>query len=182
MSMSRTVFLALGLAALSAVLVRAAEAKFNVKPGLWEVTTTGTTTGAPPIPAATLAQMSPEQRARIEAAIKAAMARSGAPHVFETCVTPKQLEEGPDFTDPDQKSCKQTVVRRSSTVMEVHVECTGEQRMSGNVRFQAISSEAVKGSTVMTVSNGGNTMTANRDIQGKWLGAGCGSVKPAGRE
>lgn len=182
MSKSRAIFIALGLLAVSAVLVRAAEAKFNMKPGLWEITTTGTTTGAPPIPEDVLARMSSEQRARFEAAMKTAMARSNAPHVFKSCVTEKELEKGPDFNDPKQKSCKQTVLKRTSTRMEVHVECTGAQQMSGTFRFQAVSSEAMTGRTDMTITNGGKTMTATHDMQGKWLGADCGSVKPAGGE
>jgi hypothetical protein len=182
MSNSRTIFLALGLIAVSAMLVQAAEAKFNMKPGLWEITMTGSSTGAPPIPADTLARMSPEQRAKFEAAMQAAMARSNAPHIFKSCVTEKELERGPDFSDPNQKNCKQTVVTRTSSIMEVRVECTGAEKMSGRLRYEAVSREAVRGNTEMVISDGTKTMTSKHSIQGKWLAADCGSVKPSGAD
>jgi len=182
MSRSRTFVLAFGFVAASAVLVHAAGSKFNVKPGLWQVTMTGSANGAPPIPADTLARLTPEQRARLEAAMQAAMARSGAPRTFQSCITEKEIERGLDFTDPQQKSCRQTVVTRTATVMEVHVECTGKETMTGTFRYQASSPESVNGSSEMVFSDGTKTMTAKHSMQGKWLGADCGAVKPSDPE
>ena len=51
-----------------------AQAKFqplNVKTGLWESTSTSTTVGQMPVPADLLAKLSPEQRAKFEARMKA---------------------------------------------------------------------------------------------------------------
>lgn len=43
----------------------------NVKTGLWESTTTSTTSGQMPLPSDMLAKLSPDQRARIEARMNA---------------------------------------------------------------------------------------------------------------
>lgn len=180
MSKSHAILLGLGFAALSLASAHAAGAKFNIKPGLWEITSTGSTTGVPPIPADVLAQMSPAQRTRIEAAMKAAIAHSSAPHVFKSCVTEKQLEKGPDFANRSERSCKQTVLKRTASAIEVHVECTGKEKMSGVFRYRATSREAFRGTTDFAVSNGDRTMTSKRSVEGKWLGADCGSVKPQG--
>jgi Protein of unknown function (DUF3617) len=182
MSTSRVIFLGFGLAALAAASVHAAATKFDVKPGLWEVTSTGTTTGAPPIPESMLEQMSPEQRARFEAAMKQAMAHANAPRTFKSCVTEKQLEEGPDFADQNDKSCTQTVLKRSARAMEVRVQCTGERAVSGVFSYQASSREAFSGMMDMTVSEGSRSMESKRSVSGKWLGSDCGAVKPGGSE
>jgi Protein of unknown function (DUF3617) len=182
MSKSRVMVLGFGIAGLTVASVHAAATKFDVKPGLWQVTSTGTTTGAPPVPESMLAQMSPEQRARFEAAMKAAMAHSNAPHVFKSCVTQKQLEEGPDFADRNNKSCTQTVLKRSARAMEVRVQCTGEQTMSGVFSYRAVSREAFSGTMDMTISEGGRSMVSKRSVSGKWLGSDCGSVSPGRSE
>ncbi len=180
MSMSKAVLLGFGVSAGAILLAHAAGPKFNIKPGLWEITSTGTSSGTPPIPDDVLARMSPDQRAKFEASMQAAMAQANAPHVVKSCITEKQLEQGPDFGGGDSKSCKQTIVTQTSTAMEVHMECSGEQKMSGTLRYQAVSSEAVSGSTDMVVTNGTKTMSSKHNMQGKWLGSDCGSVKPSG--
>lgn len=54
-------------------IVFAATEPLNVKTGLWQVTEISTTSGVPPLPAgmqARLDKMTPEQRAKLEAAMK----------------------------------------------------------------------------------------------------------------
>jgi len=48
----------------------------NVRPGLWEMMVLGEGSGMPPIPAEALARLTPEQRAKFEAAMAA---RTAAP-------------------------------------------------------------------------------------------------------
>ena len=179
MPIVRTVALGLGVTAGSIMLVHAAGSSLDVKTGLWEITSTGTTTGAPPIPPEALAQMTPEQRAKMEAAMQAAIARNNQPHVSKSCITQKQLEKAPNFAEQHNKSCKQTVVSRTTSLIETRVECSGPQKMTGTFRFQAQSREAIHGDVSMVMSDGNKTMTSKHTIQGKWLGADCGNVKPS---
>jgi hypothetical protein len=87
------------VATLSAAgLVEAAEiVKPNIKPGLWEVSNTPQVSGEMPIPEEQLAKLTPEQRARMEAAMKAAMASGGKPHVYKECMTPEKIAGGFDI-------------------------------------------------------------------------------------
>jgi hypothetical protein len=153
----------------------------NVKTGLWEMTTTGETSGAPPIPQDALARMSPEQRAKFEASMAAGMAHSSAPHVSKQCMTEKSLQRGFDpGENKGEHKCTDTVVSSSATVMEVRQECTGREKMSGHFRFEAVNPEVVNGMIDVTVTDGARTMTIKRVMHGKWLGTDCGSLKRAG--
>jgi Protein of unknown function (DUF3617) len=58
-------------AAVTALVQGADFTKPNIKPGLWEVTTNPKMSGQMPIPEEQLAKMTPEQRARLQAAMQA---------------------------------------------------------------------------------------------------------------
>ena len=152
----------------------------DLKPGLWQISSTGSMTGAPPIPPEVLASMPPEKRAQAEAAMQAAMARAGAPQVAQNCVTEDQLRRGLNFEDPHNPSCKRTVVTNSSSLLVVHEECAGARPMVGDFRFAAVDRETMKGDINVVMGNGANTTTMQRSLQGKWLGSDCGDVKPQG--
>jgi Spy/CpxP family protein refolding chaperone len=59
----------------------------NVKLGLWETTFVAQTSGMPPIDTSNL---TPEQRARIEAAMEMAKNRAATPHTVRTCLTSRR--------------------------------------------------------------------------------------------
>jgi hypothetical protein len=167
----------LGLATVPPSL--AGQTPLNVKPGLWEMSWTGETSGTPPtLPPDQLAKLTPEQRAKIEAAMEAAIAKGNAPHAIKHCVTQKELDRGLNVDDQNQKSCKQTVVSSTSSVLEVHMECTGRQQSSGTYRIEATSPTTITGALNMVMSDGTHSMTMKRQVAGKWLGADCGEVKP----
>jgi hypothetical protein len=180
MSRWQTLVVCFGAAAAAIAAAAAADAPFDVKPGLWQVRMHGTTSGEPPIPAEALANLPPEQRAKFEAAIRAAMARAGAPRVTKSCITAEQLRRVPDFGR--DRECRQTVVTRTATELELRQVCTGtgsdEARMSGTVHFTAVDRETVEGTAEITRSSRGQAMKVNEKISGKWLGPDCGDVKP----
>ena len=180
MPMARTIVLGLAVTVGSILLAHAAGPSLDVKTGLWEITSTGATTGAPPIPAEALAKMTPEQRAKMESAMQAAISRNNQPHVSKSCITQKQLEKAPNFAEQHDKSCKQTIVTRTAAVVETHIECSGPQKMSGTFRFQALSRETIRGEVSMVLASGDKAMTSKHTLDGKWLGADCGNVKPSG--
>src|SRR5882762_10203068 len=75
--------------------VQAAElTKPNIKPGLWEVSIDPHVSGEMPIPEDQLAKMTPEQRARLEAAMKGHMAKGARPRVYKECMTPEKIARG----------------------------------------------------------------------------------------
>ncbi len=180
MSTLRILSLALSLGVAGVAVSQAAPVSLNVNLGLWEVTSTGQTSGAPPIPTAQLDALPPAQRARIEAAMSAAMAASNKPHVYKECVTAESLQRGLNPDPQMANNCKQTVVSSSPTAMEVQIECTGRQKTTGTVSFETSGPAAMSGTVDMTVTDGTHTMNVTRQLQGKWLGADCGTVKPSG--
>lgn len=157
-----------------------AQGKFqplNVKTGLWESTTSTTTSGQMPIPAEFLAKLSPEQRAKMEARMNANASSTPRTrtHTSKGCETKEKLAEQPFG---NQQECKETVISSTGSRMEVKVSCAiGDVKTSGTMKIEALSPEAVKGSGQMTSNGGGHTMTVNTAFSAKWLGSSCGDVK-----
>src|SRR5437763_9100001 len=159
MPIARTAVLGLGVTVGSILLAHAAGPSLDVKTGLWEITSTGAMTGAPPIPPEALAQMTPEQRAKMESAMQAAISRNNQPHVSKSCITQKQLEKAPNFAEQHDKSCKQTIVTRTSSVVETRIECSGPQKMSGTFRLKALSRDAIRRQVSIALSSGAKAMS-----------------------
>jgi Protein of unknown function (DUF3617) len=155
-----------------------AQTKFqplNVKPGLWESTVTTTTNGQMPISAELLNRLSPEQRAKFEERMKAQSGSRTRNTTTKNCETRKKLEEEP-FSD--QKECKQTILKSTSSQAEVKMECHfGEVTTTGTMNIVAVSAESVKGSGHMRSSGGGHTIDVTTSFNAKWLGSSCGNVK-----
>ena len=163
-------------------LVAAAQAApitLNVKTGLWEMSMSGKTSGAMPIPPETLARMTPAQRTKMEAAMAASMAAMSAPHTYKECLTQKSMQQGFNTEEEGRGgACKETVLTGTATVMEVRQECGGRSKTSSHVRFEATNNETVNGTIDTVMSEGGHTMTMQHTLHGRWLGAACGDVKP----
>ncbi|MGA3056018.1 MAG: DUF3617 domain-containing protein [Candidatus Korobacteraceae bacterium] len=145
----------------------------NVKAGLWQVTITTTMSGQlPPNLQARLDQMTPEQRARIEAQFGA------TPHTrtFKKCVKQEDLARDP-FSGRDEK-CRWTLVNSNSSEMEMRgtsCEAGKNQGMETDVdmKIHALDSENVKASVKGTATGNGQTMTVSGSYTGKWLGSAC---------
>ena len=153
-----------------------AAAPFNMKLGLWEVTTTTSMRGAPPIPADILDKMTPEQRARMEQSMQA---MGGAPrtHTEKTCETKEKLDKDLLFKSKDD-NCTRTPVTSTTSTVEMKIHCTSkDQTTDGTMRFDAINPENVKGVMDMTSSGGGHEMKVKIDFAAHWLGPVCGDVK-----
>jgi len=148
----------------------------DVKLGLWETTSTRTMSGVPPIPEDALAKMTPEQRARLEQMVKA---RTDAPqtHTHKSCLTKEKLEKDLSFAD-ERGKCTHDILSSSSSVAEVKFHCADEKMISdGTAKFEAVSSENVKGTVHATVSGGANTMKMDLSLTSRYLGSSCGDVK-----
>lgn len=144
----------------------------DVKPGLWETTTTTEMSGMPPIDTS---KMTPEQKARMEAAMKARQAQGPRVHVRKSCVTKERLEREP-FQEKDKESCTHTVISSSRTHWQSKLLCTQPKRV-GEFDIEAVSRERIKGSVQMNESDDKHAMAVHVSIAGKWLGSSCGNIK-----
>jgi len=142
--------------------------------GLWEITTQGQMSGAPMIPADTLAQMSPEQRAKIEAML----ARTNHGQKFKECMTEERRQKGFDERREHAGKCKTTVVTNTSSEYESHSECSSDEgQMSTVAHFKIAGRHAASGTVDITRRAEGNTSTIHSSIDAKWLSSDCGDIK-----
>ncbi len=169
--------IALGVAfLLPAALVAGGKVKLNVKTGLWQTTTTNTVTGSMGLPPEMAAKLTPEQRARFEAAAK--KQASGTPRTVShnECLTPEKLAEDP-FTDKshgDDIKCEETVLKSTSTDLEVRELCSsGSSKSEIHLSFHADSPEHVTGSGTTNVTSGGHEMHSSMKMDSKWVAAAC---------
>jgi hypothetical protein len=150
----------------------------NVKPGLWEMSVTHSMSGAVPISDDKLAKLTPEQRARVEAAMGQAGLGAPATDVHKECVTKEKLEKDRAFGS-DRKGCTRTILTSSSTKLEAKMHCEEDQRKTdGTLFLEVVSSDNVKGNMDATVSSGSRTMNMRFTFNSKYLGSNCGDVQP----
>jgi hypothetical protein len=143
----------------------------NIKPGLWEVTTTETTNELP-IPAGILQKLTPEQRTRIEERIEARKSESGRIITKKQCLTREQIDHGIPF-GVQAKSCTRTVVTSRLTEVEMQVQCLEHGvNTEGTVQIEVLSSENVKGSTRFS-KNQENAPGPPSTFTAKWIGPVC---------
>ena len=148
----------------------------NVKEGLWEMTVTHSMSGMPAtpnIPPDVLAKMPPEQRARVEAAMK------GGPStdVRKECITREKLEKHSAFSN-NRGDCTRTVVNSTGSKLEVKIHCEEKQASTdGTLVLETAGSDHVKGTMQSATNANGHTMNMNFTFSSKYLGPACGDVK-----
>src|SRR3979411_2113928 len=137
--------------------------KPNIKPGLWEVATNPKISGEMPIPEEQLAKMTPEQRARLEAAMQSHMTNGGKPRVYKECMTPEKIARGFEMDrGADEASCKRTIVSSTSSELTLHDECNRPERKSvTDVHFEIKGGTQMNGKINVVVTSSGKTMTVD---------------------
>lgn len=148
----------------------------DVKTGLWETTVTSEMSGMPGIDTS---KMTPEQRARIEAALKGRGGRGPSTSVVRTCMTKEKLDKMAfhEMAQNSNPSCKTSVVSSSRSVVDMKMECSGPRKSTGTMHFEAASRESMKGTVKLATGDETHPMTINLSMTGKWLGDDCGDVK-----
>jgi hypothetical protein len=145
----------------------------NLKLGLWQMTYTIDRGSAVSIPPELLAKLTPEQRARTEARLKARAAQG--PHIDTKrfCLTEEKLNKA-FFYENDNKSCQRTIVASSAKVLQFKQECAAaDAKRTFDGRIEALDPETLKGS--LKADSTGNAASAT-DLAGRWIGADCGEA------
>ena len=165
-SATATVFLAAVVVALAPAL--------DIRMGLWEITSTTEIGGQ--MPAVDTSKMTPEQKAKVEAAIKGMLGTRS--DVVKTCMTKEKLDKSVLMMENQPGvTCKQTLTTNTRTSLDATITCAGERSMTGQMHVDAPSPTSIKGNIKSSSSEQGRTMTVNVAMTGKWLGADCGDVK-----
>ncbi len=178
--MQTKLFLALIVFSLSVLWATDKITPLNVKEGLWEITVTHSMTGMPAMPAIppdALAKMPPEQRARIEAAMKQSGMGGPTTDVRKDCITKEKLEKQTAFSD-NRKECTRTVVNSTGNKLEIKLHCEDKQTSTdGTLLVEALSSDNVKGSMHFVTNSNSRTMNMDFTFSSRYLGPACGDVK-----
>ncbi len=169
----------IGLLLLTPGLFNAADQPFDVKLGLWDFATTVQMSGAPPIP--NLDQMPPEQRARIESAMKGMM---GSPRTnnVKSCVTKDGIQDAIAKANSNNgNKCEPKITSMTASKVELHMECSDPQA-SGDMSIERESSDRIKGNGSIKTTSNGRTMDMKWSMTGTFVSADCGDLKPSGKE
>jgi hypothetical protein len=136
---------------------------WDLKPGLWETTSTGQAS----IPDDVLQKMPPKRREQMQAIERAAVEGLSTP--FKSCLTPEKLAGEFLRSGTGPAGCQRYIVSSTSSEFTAVATCN-----KGVIRihFQRISHEEVTGTTVIA----GGEMNVEREIRMKWLSASCGDT------
>jgi Protein of unknown function (DUF3617) len=151
----------------------------NVKTGLWEGTSKITTSGSLGIPPELAAKLTPEQRAKYEAAMQSRAGGQTTTNTEKSCLTEKDLTTDPfEKKDPDDRiKCHESILNSSSSDVEIQESCTGEVDMTFKMKIHADDREHAHGTGEGTTTMGGRTMQSKIEFESKWLGATCPAEK-----
>lgn len=148
----------------------------NVKPGLWETTTTYNRSGAPPVPPEMLAKLTAEQRARLEQRMNAKSGGSTNTTTDQHCVTKEDIEKA-DFGQ-GKGECTYTIQTSTSNQGKGSYSCMVEgMQVNGSLELNAVDPEHIKGSSHGSLSGGSRTMNVETTFTSKFVSSSCGNAK-----
>lgn len=152
-----------------------------VKMGLWEtrmsqLDASGKEVASPAL--AALAGMSPEVKAKMAESMRArGIQMPDASGVMKVCLTKESSDSIAMQQAANESGCTTTFATRSSSLWKWRSSCTTLKAESdGETAFTG--SEAYRTKVTTTATMNGQTKTTTRIVQGKWLGADCGDIKP----
>jgi len=152
----------------------------NIKVGLWQMTYTTERNGVAVVHSIApelRAKMSPDQRAKSEARLKARAAQGSQVETRQFCLTEDRLKKAIFDTDAEanRSACERTVLTATAKLQQFREECTeGNTKRTVEGRFESVEPDTMKGSLKVKVE-GSNASFMNMEIAGKWVGADCGN-------
>ena len=152
-----------------------------VKVGLWQTQMSQLDANGKEVPSpevAAFAKMAPAVRAQMAEMMRSrGIQMPDENGVMKTCLTRETLDSPAWQQIAADTGCTTTYSARSSSVWKWHSTCPSMKSESdGETTFTG--SEAYRTRVTSTVTVNGKTTTSTRFVQGKWLGAACGDVKP----
>jgi hypothetical protein len=159
------------------LLATAHAAENNMRPGLWQITTTSDLLLLVP-------QLPPDQMQSIkdlarEYGFEIPQIENGAA-ISQTCMTQAMADQKtlPNFYNA-QLGCSSKNATRSGNNYKTDFVCgSADLKGSGTAKGTITSPEAFTGQTNFTGTAQGNPVNERADINGKWMNASCGAVNP----
>jgi hypothetical protein len=157
------------------VAVPAAAQTPPIKPGLWEIRSEGVGDAQKSAQAAErMKSLPPDVRAKIEATMKEKGIDMRADGATRVCFDKQSM----DISQwQNRSSCKTDFTLRSGSLWKWHAVCAQPPSVSdGEAIFSSAESYTINTSTTLTL--GGEPKATRRTMKAKWIGAGCGDLKP----
>lgn len=152
-------------------------AEINMRPGLWQITTTSDLLLlVPHIPAD---QMQSIKDLAKDYGLEVPPIENGAA-ISKACITQEMANQKtlPNFYNA-QLGCTTKGVTRSGKHYKTDFVCaSADLKGNGTATGTITSPEAFTGQTNFTGEAQGNPVNERADISGKWMNASCGAVKP----
>lgn len=172
---------ALGVACAPLLVSAAAPPAPPARPGLWQVKMTQLDASGKEMPspqAASMARMTPEARARMAEMMKArGVAMPDDSGAMKVCLTKETLDSGPWQQAAAETGCTTSYSSTSGSAWKWHSTCPslkaesdGETVFTGNAAYHT--------KVTTTTSIAGQARTTTRLMDGTWLAADCGDIKP----
>lgn len=168
----------LPVAALAAASTVLAADAFNIRPGLWNTTTTTQYSGAP-----LYVEGMPESSRGDYAKQWASMVNKPMVHRDPTdCISEKDIRDSGRMIEEfkkDRGSCTHSISRQTSSQMVAVVECKdGKVTTRTEIDYVASSPTAFRGTMKTTINSPNGTTRMDMTLEGKWVAASC----PAGSD
>lgn len=165
---------------LAATGLAARSEPLKLRPGLWETTTVTEKSGAHK--PGNLDQLTPEQRAKVEAQLAARAKKES--HVVRSCMSESQLRSAEAFLGRGrQHGCTRQIETQTAGELVARLECRGGANpMQGRVEMHAVDERTLRGRAEMTYGAADRMQLLTRsEISARWLGAQCAApAKPSG--
>lgn len=165
-----------GMAA-PALLAQEKITPLDVKTGLWQSTGTLSLKGSLGIPPEMAAKLTPEQQARMQAAMKAS--GSAPPRTISSkgCLKQEDLTRDPfaPAKGDTGMTCHENLIRSTSSDADVQIACSDSSGSSGtyHMTFHAVDREHVTGTGNGSVTMMGHTLQSEWSMHSQWIQANC---------
>ncbi len=168
----------LALAFVSALLVSTANAaEINMRPGLWEITTTSDLLRLVP-------QIPPDQMQNLMDLAKQngfdiPPIQNGAA-TSNTCITQEMADQKniPVFNQNQLGCSAKNAIRTGNTYRLDYVCASAQLKGNGTAEGTLTSREGFSGRTAFEGSAQGITVNEQADVSGRWISSSCGTTKP----
>ena len=149
----------------------------NMRPGLWQITTTSDLLLLVP-------HLPPDQMQSIkdlasEYGLEMPQIENGAA-ISQTCITQEMADQKtlPNFYNAQLGCTSQNAARTGNNYKTDFVCDSADLKGSGTAAGTITTPEDFTGQTNFTGTAQGNPVNERADINGKWINASCGAVKP----
>ena len=167
----------LTLALIFSLQPAANSAEINMRPGLWEMTTTSDLLWLVP-------QIPPDQMQNLtdlarQYGVELPQIEMGAA-MTNTCITQEMTEQkNPPVFYQNQLGCTAKNVTHNGNTYRLDFVCDSSQLQgNGSAEGTFTSRESFTGRTAFNGSAQGTPVNEKADISGRWLSSSCGAVKP----